>query len=87
MRTMGTVSGEMLHTPGSQTGLGVYRGLENHQRCDLGKELNLAEAGSPSRNRASAEDPGLGTCPRGAHKRCLKGDEGRIIAQGKAHLY
>ena len=35
------------HTRDSQTGLGSCHSLENHQLCDLGKEFNQAEAGSP----------------------------------------
>ena len=75
--------GEMLHTLRSQTGLGLYHDLENHQLCDLGKDINLAEAGSTCRNGASIEDPGLEGYPWGAHKRCCveTGDEGRITAQ------
>lgn len=35
-------------TRNSQMGLGSCHSLENHQLCDLGKECNLAEGGSPS---------------------------------------
>lgn len=70
MKIQEKVFGAMLHTLGSQVGLGLCHSLKNHQLCDLGKELNLAEAGSPSRNGATIEDLGLGSCPWVAHQRC-----------------
>ena len=70
MKILEKVFGAMLNTLGNQVGLGLGHNLKNHQLCDLGKELNLVEAGSPSRNGATIEDPSLGSCPWGAHQRC-----------------
>lgn len=49
------------HTLGRQTGwVGCVPQLGESPVCDLGKERNLTEAGSPLRNGASAEHSQLG---------------------------